>query len=342
MSTSQTESWKLVGERAASWQRPLLLSHTRPDCDAFGSLIALRALLGGIGAQPVAVAFDPIPRTYEFLNRFPPVAVWRRDFCESDLAGVDGIIIADTCAYNQLQPLADWLRKSRLEKIVIDHHATRDELGDYHILDETAAATCLLIYEWARDMNWPMDDDAVGALFVGIATDTGWFVHANTDARALAAVSDLASRGVRPNEYHVMISQSDTPARVRLLGEALHSMELFADDRLAVMSLGAPVFHRLDARASETENMINEPLRIRSVVVSILLIEQEDGPVRASFRSKAPILGYCERDIDVAQVAADFGGGGHRRASGARIEGSLEEVRNKVVQHVLELLEDAE
>jgi len=339
MTGRETRSWKAAGELAASFKRPLLLSHTRPDCDAFGSLIALRVLLGEAGADPIALAFDPIPRTYEFLKaRFPTISVWQHDFFEADLGGVDGIIIADTCTYNQLTPLESWLRTSTLPKIVIDHHATRDALADHYLTDESAAAACLLIYEWARLMNWSLDDDAAAALFLGIATDTGWFAHSNTNGRALAAAAELASSGINPNDYHVMIHQTDTIARVRLLTVALNSLELFAEDRLAVMTLELDTFKRLEVRPSETENMINEPLRIRSVVVSILVIEEPDGLIRVSFRSKAPIASYCELDIDVARLAGDFGGGGHRRASGARVEGSLQEVRRKVVEHVAQRL----
>lgn len=334
----QQSSWRAAGDRVASMRRPLVISHTRPDCDAYGSLIALRSILRGIGSDPRIVAFNPIPRTYAFLERFEHIPVWDRDLTRADLSGVDGVIIADTCSFSQLEPLADWLRTTDVPRVAVDHHATRDVPVDAAVLDDTAAAACLLIHEWAELMGWPVDDDAAVALFLGIATDTGWFCHSNTDSRAFAAVSALTARGIRPNEYHLLIFQSDTTARVRLLGEALHSLELHCDDRVAVMTLDVATFRRIDARPSETENMINEPLRIQSVLVSVLLIEQPDGPVRASFRSKAPLEGYVEKDIDVSAIAGHFGGGGHRRASGARIDGTLEDVRRRVAEYVTEVL----
>ncbi|RJP30702.1 MAG: bifunctional oligoribonuclease/PAP phosphatase NrnA [Phycisphaerales bacterium] len=337
---SVSQLWRQAGDLVASMQRPLVISHTRPDCDAYGSLIALRSILRALGRDPQILAFNPIPRTYSFLERFEFIPVWGRDAGSDALAGTDGVIITDTCSYSQLEPLAEWLTSTTAPKVAVDHHATRDVPVDAAVIDDGAAAACLLIHEWAKLMEWPVDDDAARALFLGIATDTGWFCHSNTDARAFAAVAELTARGIRPNEYHVMVLQSDTAARVRLLGEALHSLELFCQERLAVMTLDAATFQRIDARTSETENVINEPLRIRSVIVSVLLIEQPDGPVRVSFRSKAPIEGYVSADVDVSAIAARFGGGGHRRASGARIEGTLADVRRRVVERVSEELED--
>lgn len=327
-----------IGRAATAMKRPLILSHTRPDCDAYGCLIALRSILRRLGADPLAAAFNPLPRTYEFLKRFEAIGVWGQEVTAPDLQRRDGVIIADTCTYNQLEPLADWLRTASVPIVVVDHHITRDVRADHVLLDESAAAACLIIYESAQALGWPIDDVAAEALFVGIATDTGWFVHSNTDARALSVAAALAARGVQPNAFHTMIYQSDAPARLLLSAEAVGGMELLAEGRLAVMTVPLATLKRLDARTSETENIINEPMRIRSVVVSILLIEQEDGPVRVSFRSKAPLAGYCELDIDVAALAATFNGGGHRRAAGARVEGTLPEVRERVVKEALRRL----
>ncbi len=322
----------------SNWHKPLLLSHTKPDCDALASLLAMRAFLRAKDIEPLAVQFDPTPPRYVALQRFAPMAVWQRDVSERDLADVDGVIVLDTCSYNQLQPLADWLRATRLPKLAVDHHVTRDDLADVYVIDESASSTCLILYDWARAIDLNLDDETRRALFVGIATDTGWFRHANTDARTLSAAAELADRGVNVNEIFRQLHQTDSAARIRLLGMMLGGMELYADDRVAVQFVSEKTIQSLGGRTSDTEDVINEPLRIESVRVSVMLVEQIDGPVRVSFRSKPPANDETI-DVDVAAVAQHFGGGGHRRAAGARVSGSVDKVRQLVLDHVRKVLD---
>ena len=339
----------------ASWRKPLLISHTKPDGDALGSLIAMRALLGSQGIDATALLFGPIPDRYSIFHCYHAMPVYGNEVREADLADFNGIIVLDTCAYNQLRPIADWLQSAAVPKLAVDHHVTRDELVDQYLIDESAAATCLILYDWARALDWPMTDDTCEALFIGMAMDTGWFQHANTDDRVLAAAADLVTRGVQPHELHQALFQRETPARVRLLGAALRTLELSAADRLAVMTLSADAVTDCGATSADTEDIVNEPLRISSVAVSVLLVEQTDDVIRASFRSKPPLdwkkpppLPHPRRgkerptqrrtDVNVAKVAGAFGGGGHTRAAGARIHGTLSDVRNTVIERLESIL----
>lgn len=325
-------------EIAAAIQRlrhPLLLSHAKPDGDALGSLVAMRSFLGQLGVEARALLFDPLPSRYAVFNRYESMPVWKSTVEEADLADVDGVIVLDTCTYNQLSPIADWLRTATVPKIAVDHHVTRDDLADHYVVDESAAATCLILYEWAQAMGWSIEKDTGEALLIGMAMDTGWFRHANTDARVLSACADLAQRGVRSHELHQELFLRESPGRVRLLGVALGAMQLHARQRMAVMALTSEAITRVGATKADTEDIVNEPLRIGSVVVSILLVEDTDGPVRVSFRSKPPLVGGDDdADVDVAALAAAFGGGGHTRAAGARIDGKLSEVQRSIVERV--------
>ena len=344
--------------RVASWRRPLLVTHEKPDGDALGSLVAMRAFLCSQGLQPTALLFDPIPARYELFHRFPPISVLGRDLHLSDLDTNDAVIVLDTCAYTQLRPFADWLRAAPQPKLAVDHHATRDDLADFYLVDESAAATCLILYDWALAVKWPIEVNTSHALFIGVAMDTGWFRHSNTDHRVLAAAADLVARGVKPHELYESLFLRESAARVRLQSAAIATLELLAADRAAVMTLTRRAIADAGATVADTEDIVNEPLRIASVVVSLLLVEHDDGVVRASFRSKPPsepgaeATGYDARlaaleapsgltqtaqpDIDVAALAQSFGGGGHRRASGARIPGPLPDVRRRIVESLLE------
>ena len=175
-----------------------------------------------------------------------------------------------------------------------------------------------------------------------MAMDTGWFRHSNTDHRVLAAAADLVACGVRPHELYESLFLRESAARVRLQSAAIATMELLAADRVAVMTLTRRAIADAGATVADTEDIVNEPLRIASVVVSVLLVEHDDGVVRASFRSKPPLEApagstqTAQPDIDVAALAQFFGGGGHRRASGARIPGPLPDVRRRIVESLME------
>jgi phosphoesterase RecJ-like protein len=329
MSTNYDADLVSAANRLAAGRRPLLLSHAKPDGDAIGSLIGLTELLAGRGVGAVPVVFDDVPLRYRWVDEKSALRRLGRDLTEKDLDAFDSVIVVDTCTYNQIEPIAAWLRRSKLAKHVIDHHQTRDELADHYLIDESAAATCLVLHDLATKVGWPVSQSAAKALFVGIATDTGWFRHSNTDARVLGASADLVNRGVVPNEVFDRIYQSDKAARIRLLGRAIESLELLEGGRVAVMSLAARVFAEVGAEAADTEDIVNEPMRIESVVVSLMLVEQE-GVVRVNLRSRAP-RGPGDPDIDVAAVAGRLGGGGHRRAAGVRLRGGLQQAREMVL-----------
>ncbi len=326
--------------RIASWRRPLLVSHEKPDGDALGSLVAMRALLRSQGIEATAMLFEPLPHRYGVFHRYAAMPVSQGSAGAVSLDDHDGVIVLDTCTYNQLQPMAAWLRAAKVPKLAVDHHVTRDELADHYVIDSAAAATCLILYEWSRALDWPLTAEACEAMFIGIAMDTGWFKHSNTDHRTLAAAADLVQRGVLPHELNQELFLRESPGRVRLLGVALGTLELHEADRVAVLTLSKAAMAGVGAAPADTEDIVNEPLRIRSVVVSLLLVEHADGIVRVSFRSKPPIgvgqqaEGPPSADIDVAAVAQALGGGGHRRAAGARIPGTLQEVRARVLDHV--------
>lgn len=310
-----------------SWQRPLILTHARTDGDALGCMIAMRSILRALGSNPLTLVFDVPSSVYDFLTDDEPLTVLGRDMNRDALSAVDGIVVLDTCAYAQLDPLADWLRTSDLPLIAVDHHVTHDLPTDVLLLDTNASAAALVVYDWARAMDWPLDLTALTALFVGIATDSGWFAFGNADARTLEAAAALTRAGVVPHELYVRIYQSERASKVRLFAAALESLELLDDNRVAVMHVARSAFERCDALPTDTEGIINEPLRIASVDVSVLFVENENGVIRTSFRSK--------QVANVAVIASSFGGGGHVNAAGARITGTLADVRKRVLEKVV-------
>ncbi len=333
-----------AGQQLAGWSRILLLSHDRPDGDALGSMVALRTMLEALGKQATVCVYDKIPPRYECLERIS-ICTHRSDLPGGSVDDhFDAIVILDTCSWSQLEPAADLLRGTRLPKLIIDHHATRDDLkaassqAEY-LIDVSASATCLILYELAEKMRWPIPEPAAISLFAGMATDTGWFRFSNTDSRTLRAETNLVSSGLRLDVLYGWLMDSYPLARLRVLAHALRSLQIHADGLLATMQIRPEDFAAANATPADTEDIVNEPLKVREVIASVLLIDAGDGRVRVNFRSKSPeVVGY---DLDMAAVAAKFGGGGHKRAAGARVGEPLNVVLPKVVSAVSEMISRA-
>jgi len=328
--------WLTAGRLLASWRRPLLLSHVRPDGDAIGSLLAVSRICHGLGAAPAAFLHDELPPRYRRLAGPDAFVRWTGQVPRD----ADGIVVVDTCSWSQLEPVAAFLRMSPLPRIVVDHHKTRDAIVpdtalavrvEYR-LDETASAASLLVYEWVRAMTWPLRADVAEPLFVGLAADTGWFRFSNTDARTLTAAAGLIDAGVRPDCWYTAMYESATPGRMHLEGAMLSTAQVSDDGRLVWSELSQATFTACGASHAETEDLIQSLQRLDGVVVAVLFIEEQNGGVRASLRSRAPNV--CGCDVDVAAIAGSLGGGGHARAAGVRFDVPLAEAKNRVLAAV--------
>jgi phosphoesterase RecJ-like protein len=311
-----------AAELIRSWRRVIVLTHERPDGDALGCLIAIQRLLAGLNIEATPFTFGGPPGRYQPLLRRSPISGWSPVDQASVAEHYDGLIIADTCALAQLTPVLSLLESKTLPTLVVDHHVTRDDIADYLLVDSTASSASLLVAEWASAVGWTIDRQAAEAMFIGMATDTGWFRFSNCDSRTLRVAASLLDLGVKPDCLYQELYLSDSPGRIRLVAAVLASMTLHADDRLAVCAITPDVIDAAGATLGDADDLVNESQRIGRVDASVLLLDRGTGPIKTSFRSK--------HALDVAAIAQTFGGGGHTRASGARIEGTLESVRERV------------
>lgn len=313
-------------------QRPLLLTHRRPDGDALGSVLGLFRALTQLGATPYVVLYEPLPRRYRFWADAADWRIWDEQR-EGLSRECDSVIIVDTCALAQLEPVVDLLRQAP-PILVVDHHATHDAIGqrqdDLRLLDETAGATCLMLAEWARHAGVRFDPLTATAFFTGIATDTGWFRFSNTDDRALRVAAGLVSDGANPNELYTLLHEQEPLEKLRLIASMLGRMELLAGGRLAILKLRPADFANAGADESMTEDLVNEASRLAGVEATVLFTEETGNLVRVNFRSKG--------GLDVAEMARRFGGGGHARAAGARVVGSWDQVVPRITRDLLEVL----
>jgi phosphoesterase RecJ-like protein len=319
----------------SSVRSALLLTHERPDGDAVGSVAGLAHLLRALGkpADSVEVLlYAPPPERFAHLLDGFPVVV-HEPGTPMDTRPADSWILADTCSYQQVSPVADAIRARGGVDWVIDHHLTRDPMFRGSLIDTGASATGLLAAELFAAAGITPSPAAARAMYTAIATDTGWFRHSSADARTYRAAAALVEAGARPAESFEGLFQGDSPARTRLLGEALTTLELHEGGRVACISVTQEAVRRAGAGPQDSDGFTDEPAKIRGVNVVVVFSEIGDGRIRCNFRSK--------RDVDVNVLAARLGGGGHARAAGARIPGPLPEVKAAVLAAVGEMVRAA-
>lgn len=312
----------------------LITTHTRPDGDACGCVAALTEALRGLGKTVRPLFLSPVPSWYAFLFD-EPVPVLRTDvqveeLAQSPFGRCDLILIVDTNSYSQLPHFEEHLKRIDTPVLVIDHHVTSDGLGTVEIVDPTAAAAGLVVYDFFRAAGRPITAKMAEALFVAIATDTGWFQFNNTTSRVYRCAADLIDLGVSPTDLYDRLHHTFSQARFRLLVTMLDRLELHLDGRYAVQYLLQEDFVQTGAVYEDTENFINECHRIASVVVSTLLVELKDDRIRCSLRSRGA--------VDVSEIAAQFGGGGHKMAAGTFLPGPIDHARQLIFHEVTQRL----
>jgi len=316
----------------------LVTTHTRPDGDACGCVAAMAHILGGLGKTVRPLFVSPMPDWYGFLfeERVPVLGedVQVEDFVGDKSGKIDLIVILDTNSKSQLPRFEDYLKQTNTPVLIVDHHVTSDNLGRVEIADPTAAAAGLVLFEFLKHAGWPITGKAAEALFVAIATDTGWFHLRNTDSRVFRTCAELIDLGVDANELYRKLYQTFSHARFKLMATMLDHLELHLDGRYASQYLVREDFEQTGAAYRDTENMVNECQRIGSVVVAALFVELRDGRIRCSLRSRPG----AERAMDVSEIAAAFGGGGHKMAAGTYLPAPIEHAMQLIRQEVAKRL----
>lgn len=323
------EAFTEIVRRLGRAKSLLVVTHARPDGDGLGSMAALVDCARAAGRSASMLAPDGAPRRYEFLLGGEEVAGAEAFAPLAERAEV--VVIVDTCALGQLDGLASALPGVRDKVVVIDHHATADDIGAVQWVDTSAAAAGVMVGELIEALGWPVSPAAAEALLAAVATDTGWLRFANTDGRCLRAVAAWVAAGVRPDSLYRRIYQNDRPQRLALIARVLDSVEFACDGRLAVMTVRRDDFRRTGTDEQETENLVNEALRVGRVDTAILLVENADC-VRVSLRSRDA--------VDVAAVAQRFGGGGHRRAAGLRRDEDIDALKRRLVDACTDALRE--
>jgi len=306
-----------------------LLTHDRPDGDGLGSMVALARAARQQGKTARLICHPSVPRQYAFLTAgeqfFSPLQL------PQVIEASDRVVVLDTCTWSQLASVAETLSALREKIVVIDHHQTHQDIAAVMWCDASAAAAGVMLAELMEQLHWPIDPPIAEALMTAVCFDTGWLQFANTDSRVLSVVARCIDAGVTADGLYRKLYQNDRPQRLAIMGCAISALQLHCDGQVAVMAVTRDDFAAVGAETDETENLVNEPMRIGSVCVSVLLTEMNDC-IRCSLRSRPGGSGEPGlKAIDVAGIAQTFGGGGHTRAAACRLPGPIAEATQKVL-----------
>lgn len=297
--------------------RVLITCHRNPDGDALGSELALAEMARRLGVQTVIVNRDRTPANLSNLPGADDISV--ADELPVDFPSAYDLVITVEC------PGLDRTGFEGLTQVPIlniDHHPANPAYGVVNFLDEESPAVGEMVWLMYGEAGLVPTAEAATNLFVALSTDTGDFRYSNATSRAFRAAAEMVDVGARPTQVANWVHNHRSLASVRLLGEALGSLKIRCNGKLAVISADRGAFERAGAGPEDTEEIVNIPRSIAGVEAVAYFKQWEDGVVRVSLRSRG--------DVNVRAVAEIFGGGGHVNAAGCAIQGELSQVEQDV------------
>ena len=285
----------------------LVASHSNPDGDAIGALLAIGLALKAMGKQVCLHNESVIPAVYRFLPQVSSIVQQVHD-----VDAFDTVIVLDCGTMERIGALYEPLQAARMV-INIDHHVTNTRFGHLQWVDENACATAEMVYRLIKALPVAIDCSMATAIYTGILTDTGSFRFSNTNQTAFAICADMIAQGANPYEVAKHVYGTYSLGRIKLLNLALDSLEISPDGRLSIMTLTQQMLRETRTQAEDIDGIINYARRIEDVEVAALIHELE---AHGNDASDFHVSLRSDGAVDVARIAARFGGGGHAGAAG--------------------------
>ena len=301
--------------------------HLRPDGDCVGSQLGLTLALRNEGKKVCCWNEDRIPEKYDFLDRDGIIQKPKRGL------NFDCVIATDAASFERLGSVGRCVANRKL-LINIDHHESNTRYGDLNWVSAREPSTGELVFRLLKIAKWSITKRIADSLFTAVSTDTGSFQYATTRPGTYHVAGELVHRGADLAKICDEVYQSYPLSRARLLRHIYSHFHLTHDDQIAYFWLKKADFARSGAESSDTEGLIDHIRAIAPVVVACVFEEVEPELTRISLRSKS-------EKVNVNDIAAQFGGGGHPAAAGARIPGTPLSVQRRVIAALKKALDAA-
>ena len=326
MTTTATESATRaqVADAIRSRQRFVITAHMRPDGDAIGSELAMAYALRQLGKDVRVVNCDPAPPP---LLDFPGVAdieVAQR----VDDPG-DAVIVMESGSLERTGVAG----LDRGFVINIDHHLGNSMYGSLNWFDVSAAACGEMVFDLIRELGVPLTREIATHVYITILTDTGSFHYSSISPKTFDICRQCMEAGVEPPAVARSIFDSNSLGRLKIFGAVLNGMELDDTGRLATLVVDDALFAACGGTYDDTEGLINMPLTVKTIQAVVFFKEHGPDDWRVSMRSKG--------NVDINAVARQFGGGGHKNASGCSATGRIEDLQVLFRQNITEQIDKA-
>lgn len=305
----------------------MCISHKRPDGDTLGASNALYHALKEMGKDVQMACVDDVPERYFFLSEI------RKSIKEFNYLDYDLIFVSDAGAsymtrYNEIYPE---IFSGKVPVINLDHHASNDNFGTLNIVDLNSASTTILVYKMFNFLGIKISPPAATAMLCGIYNDTGSLMHGNTTLEVFEITGKLVELGGRANLVARSLFRTTPVQTMRVWGKALERVTI-NDQGVVVSVLTQSDLKELNAKSDDISGVVDFINSVPGSKFTVLLNEDEKGNVKGSFRTRRD-------DVDLAELAGKFGGGGHKKAAGFTMPGRIhQEVRWKVMPAGLESL----
>jgi phosphoesterase RecJ-like protein len=312
-----------VVERLRAARHVLAVGHENPDADTIGASLAVARLIERGGGRATVVFADPVPPLYDFLPDIERALTDPDDAADYDLLVVSDCGTLDRIGAVRARHPALF---DRLPRVVLDHHASNDGVGDADWIDPAAAATCEMVTLLAVRLGVRLDEGGgalAAQLMGGIIMDTATFAHPNATPRTLAVSAALVEAGAPLSDISRRLYRSKPDAQLRLFGRVLDRLETAAGGRVVHSTMLDADLAATGSIAAHSEGIIDLLAQSEAADVAILFKQASEG-TRISVRTKPG-------GVDATVLTGAFGGGGHARAAGATIAAPVDEARPLVL-----------
>ncbi|MGR3318172.1 MAG: DHH family phosphoesterase [Candidatus Anammoxibacter sp.] len=321
----------------------LLTTHVRSDPDGISAELSLFHMLTHMGKKAIIVNDSKFPELLLYLlsneESEPHTTLSQHifnitEYDQTQNSNFDVVISLDTPNLSRLGKTLDIIPENAVV-INIDHHISNERFGTINWVCPDSSSSGEMIYDYFKETGHEITPEIAKALYTSILTDTGCFIHANTSPKCLRIAAELIERGANPSKIASLLYHTNSYGTLKLRSLAIDSLKLEAEGKIAVIQLTNDMIKKAKTNGEvDTQVFSDIPSSIKDVQVGIFLKELENSnDIKVSLRSK--------EDIDVNKVAGQFGGGGHIRASGCEITGSIDEVQIKIVEAVKKELSNA-
>lgn len=297
----------------------LILTHSHPDGDTLGSAFALKYALEALGKSATVRCNDTIAKKFDYLGKV----------CEDECA-FDTLVAVDVADTKLLGKDFEKKFADRIE-LCIDHHGSNRMFAERTLLEANAAAACEIILEVIHALGVKPTKQIADCIYTGISTDTGCFRYSNVTPRTMRMAAEMIECGADNVTINTVMFETKTRTYVALEKLAVGGMKMFLDGKCALITVTQEMYRQSGSDESEVDAIASLPRQIEGVLVGVTMRERKDGSYKISMRSNRP--------INVSEICAAMGGGGHPQAAGCQVGGTLEEATETVIDNVKKYIE---